>query len=95
MTAHTNEINIALKAGYTISKAYELLNYRLNRTVKFDKSNKRVKKGLFGSYIDSWLKVKQEASSWPPGCESEEAKLAYLRQYKDEEGIELARENML
>ena len=59
-TATQMRFNIALKEGYTISKMYELLNYPLHKTVKFDKSNNI--KGLFGSYIVSWLKVKEESS---------------------------------
>uniref|UniRef100_A0A1I7ZPH1 DNA-directed DNA polymerase n=1 Tax=Steinernema glaseri TaxID=37863 RepID=A0A1I7ZPH1_9BILA len=44
---------------------------------------------LFSSYINEFLKVKQEASGWPPHVMSTEAKERYLRDCREGMGIEL------
>ncbi|KAJ8666730.1 hypothetical protein QAD02_008392 [Eretmocerus hayati] len=50
--------------------------------------------GLFTEYVNSFLKIKQEASGWPDNCTGEEAKLKYLRDYERPEGIKLDREKI-
>ena len=45
----------------------------------------------FQNYVDMWLKVKAECSSWPPGCETEAQKNAYIEQFERVEGIKLDR----
>lgn len=35
------------------------------------------------------VKIKQEASGFPPECDSEESKREYIRHYKEKEGIDL------
>lgn len=35
------------------------------------------------------MKIKQEASGWPPECDTDEKKRNYLKEYKEHEGIEL------
>ncbi|KAJ8685537.1 hypothetical protein QAD02_021330, partial [Eretmocerus hayati] len=47
--------------------------------------------GLFVRYVDAFLKIKQEASGWPKGCDDEESKQAYLDHYLRHEGIALDR----
>ena len=44
---------------------------------------------LFKSYIDLFLKIKQESSGWPSDCVTEEQKTSYIRQYEEREGIQL------
>src|SRR5689334_5959764 len=58
----TAEIQKAISEGYEIKKYYEVLHYE------------KVSDKLFKKYIDLWLKIKQESSGWPPGCETEEQK---------------------
>lgn len=38
--------------------------------------------GLFAEYVNTFLKIKQEASGFPSDCNSEELKREYIRQYK-------------
>jgi hypothetical protein len=45
--------------------------------------------GLFSAYVDEWLKLKAEASGWPPGCETPEQKQAHLDEWEQREGIRL------
>ncbi|KFM66876.1 hypothetical protein X975_15213, partial [Stegodyphus mimosarum] len=44
---------------------------------------------LFRSYIDLFLKIKQESSRWPANCVTSEDRLEYIRQYEEREGIKL------
>lgn len=52
------------------------------------------KGGLFASYINTFLKVKQESSGWPDGVETEEEKEKYIKEYFEVEGILLDREKI-
>lgn len=45
--------------------------------------------GLFAKYVNTFLKIKQEASGFPSECVSEESKWGYIRDYKEKEGIDL------
>jgi hypothetical protein len=42
--------------------------------------------GLFAAYIDNSLQLKQEASGYPHGCESEEQKDDYIKKYEETNG---------
>ncbi|KYN41550.1 hypothetical protein ALC56_04013 [Trachymyrmex septentrionalis] len=50
--------------------------------------------GLFAEYINSFLKLKQEASGWPSECLDDESKEQYLREYEKTEGIVLDKNNI-
>ena len=45
--------------------------------------------GLFRDYVNTWLKVKQEASGCPKDVNTEEAKMKYIHDYYEKEGIQL------
>ena len=40
-------------------------------------------------YVNTFLKIKQEASGYPKDCVTEEQKQAYIEDYYDHEGIHL------
>ena len=44
-------------------------------------------RGLFVEYVNTFLKIKQEASGWPSWCVDENTKLQYLQEYELREGI--------
>ena len=73
----TPELEQALEKGYRILYIFEVWNFP-------DKSDQ-----LFKEYINTFLKVKQETSDWPPGCQTEEARQTYLNEYERHEGIRL------
>ena len=50
--------------------------------------------GLFTSYVNYMLKIKQEASGYPAWVESEEEKDRYIQDYYDKEGIRLDKNNI-
>ena len=49
---------------------------------------------LYKGYIDTFLKIKQEASGWPLWCRTEEDKRQYVREYQEKEGMKLDPENI-
>ncbi|XP_061192292.1 uncharacterized protein LOC133200521 [Saccostrea echinata] len=73
----TTELHKALDMGYTLERIYEVWH--------FSQSSR----DLFRSYIDTFLKIKQEASGFPPDCQTEEQKLDYIRKVLDREGIRM------
>jgi len=73
----TPEVEKALELGYEIDKIHEVWHFPETQT------------GLFASYVNNWLKIKQEASGWPSGVDTEEQKRAYIADYRAKEGIEL------
>ncbi|KAG8192310.1 hypothetical protein JTE90_002131 [Oedothorax gibbosus] len=73
----TEEVKVAIKKGYKIMKVYEVYNF------------KETSNTLFQSYIDLFLKIKQESSGWPSSCITDEDKQAYVVDYLRHEGIQL------
>ena len=47
------------------------------------------KTGLSQDYVNTWLKIKDEASGWPEGCETSEQRQQHLQAYEIAEGIQL------
>ena len=75
----TPEIQKAVEKGYQIRKIHEVFH--------FPTVQRRT--GLFRDYVNTWLKVKQEASGWPSWCETLEQKRDYILNYEQKEGIRL------
>ena len=75
----TIEIQKAVQLGYRLVKIHEVFH--------FQEEDRKV--GLFEEYVNTWLKIKQESAGWPKECRSREEKEAYLRDYKEKEGIQL------
>lgn len=85
----TPEIQLAISKGYQILKIYEV--YHFEQSSQFDRVLGTG--GLFARYVNTFLKIKQEASGFPTECDSEEAKLKYIREYQEKEGITLEYHN--
>lgn len=81
----TNEIKVALAQGYKLLNIYEIWHF--DEMSQYDTSTKTG--GLFTKYVNTFLKVKQEASGWPDWCLSETEKQQYIQQYFEKEGIML------
>ena len=67
------------KFGYRITKIYKVWLWPETR------------RGLFADYINSFLKLKQEAAGWPKTDMTDEEKDAYIADYLEHEGILLDR----
>ena len=80
-----DEVRLALKYGYNVLEIYEIWEYEIQVA---DHTNRG---GVFFDYVNTFLKIKQQASGWPDWCVDEESKLRYLATYKETEGIELDR----
>jgi len=88
----TDEIKMALSKGYKIHvlQIYEVWHFQ-----ELSQYNPETKTcGLFTEYVNTFLKVKQEASGWPDWCVDEDKKHQYMQQYYDQEGISLDYENI-
>ena len=81
-TWFSEELKLAIYKGYIIKDIYEVLHYE-------EKADY-----LFQPYIQTWLKLKTEASGWPSSCTDDEKKQAFIDEFKDREGVELDPEKM-
>lgn len=79
-----DEIRKAISLGYRVTKIDVIWHYEMTR---YDQNTREG--GLFASYIDTFLKIKQEASGWPSWCTDDESKKRYVEEYEREEGIKL------
>ena len=74
----TPELHKAVELGYEIQYIYEV--WQFDQTCE----------GLFQEYVNTWLKIKQEASGWPSWVGDDETKRQqYIREYYEHEGIQL------
>ncbi|XP_074619749.1 uncharacterized protein LOC141878657 [Acropora palmata] len=80
----TPELEKAVSLGYEIIRIHEVWHFP------------RYKTGLFKDYVNTWLKIKVEASGWPSGPardpdhpQCQEARQLYVREYLAREGINL------
>ena len=77
------ELHKAVELGYEVQYVYEVWH--------FDETCE----GLFRDYVNTWLKIKQEASGWPSWVRDDETKRQqYIRQYEEHEGIRLEYDNI-
>jgi len=62
---------------------YEVWHF--NDISQYDPETRRG--GVFTEYVNTFLKLKQEASGWPEWCQSEEDRQKYITDYHQKEGI--------
>nr|CAD2199872.1 unnamed protein product [Meloidogyne enterolobii] len=83
LTGYTHvELNAALEYGYKVVDIYEVWNYD-----QWDDT-------LFQSYVNTFVRLKQEASGWPDGCISQLERTEYLEEFERNEGIRLVPERI-
>lgn len=71
----STELHKVMDMGYRIERIYEKWHFPQTSDT------------LFKAYIDTFLKIKQEASGFPPECESEKEKRSYILDIFEREGI--------
>ena len=81
----SEELKKALATGYKLEEIHEVWHF--SETAQYDPDTK--KGGLFADYINTFLKLKQEASGWPKWCDTEEKKMQYVVEYERHQGIRL------
>ena len=83
---------VTLEVEKANENGYQLLNVKVvwhfENKAQYDKE-KKTGAGLFTEYINTFLKVKQEASGWPSWCITANDREKYIAEYADKEGIEL------
>jgi DNA polymerase type B, organellar and viral len=84
-----DEVRLAISKGYKILQVYEAWTYDM-----ISKTNDETSVGLFGQYVNLFLKTKQEASGYPLWVTSDEDRKKYIESYKEHEGISLEPENI-
>ena len=71
------ELMKAIEKGYQIIKIHEVWHFPTHTDE------------LFKEYVNTFLKIKQEASGYPKDCVTDEQKQAYIDEYYEHEGIRL------
>ncbi|KAK4880607.1 hypothetical protein RN001_008753 [Aquatica leii] len=84
-----DELREALSQGYKVLDILEIWEYEIAQYSKENRSG-----GLFTSYVNNFLKLKQECSGWPSWCVDDETKDRYVTEYLEREGIALDKSNI-
>ena len=82
------ELQKAIEKGYTLQAVHEIWHFDTHVQDGDDIF------GLFTEYVNNMLKMKQESSGYPRNCKSEEEKVEYIRDYYQEEGVQLDPNNI-
>ena len=79
------ELQKAVQLGYTLLKVYEVWQY--DTVTKYDPSTGDG--GLFAQYMNTFMKIKMEASGYPSHCDTDQEKDKYIERVQAHEGITL------
>ena len=75
----TPELEEAVAQGYEVTRIHEVWHFPENQR----------KTRLFGPYVDTWLRIKTEASGYPHWAATPEEKALFRQRYLEREGIAL------
>lgn len=81
------ELRVAVRKGYEILKIYEAWEYQ---TTKYDTITKTG--GIFAEYINTFLKIKTEASGFPSWCKTPADEDKFIENFYEKEGVQLDRD---
>jgi hypothetical protein len=81
----TVELQEAVRQGYIIDKIYEVLHY--NESTQYDPQT--LCGGLFTDYVNTFVKLKTEASGYPAWCITDNDKAQFIADFEIKEGIKL------
>jgi len=81
----TDEVKKAIEKGYIMDRIHEIWHF--DCISQYDPTT--MTGGVFTEYVNTFLKMKQEASGWPQWCQDEVDKQKYIRDYYIKEGIQL------
>ena len=77
------ELQKAVQIGYTLLKVYEVWQY--NTVTKYDPSTGDG--GLFPQYMNTFMKIKMEASGYPSHCDTDQERNKYIERVRAHEGL--------
>ena len=78
----TPELQKALEKGYTLECIHEVWHFPTSQV------------GLFKDYVNTWLKIKEEASGFPRGCTTDVQRQQHVADYEAHKGIRLDMEHI-
>ena len=81
-TWSTEEVKKAVEVGYKLDKIYEVWNFENTST------------DLFKTYVQTFLKIKQESSGYPEGVVSEADKDRYILEFSEQHNVFLDKEKI-
>ena len=79
------ELQKAVQIGYTFLKVYQVWQY--DTITKYDPNTGDG--GLFAQYMNTFMKIKMEASGYPSQCDTDQEKNKYIERVRVHEGITL------
>ncbi|VDI21496.1 Hypothetical predicted protein [Mytilus galloprovincialis] len=79
----TDELKVAVNKEYILSTIYEVWHF--DEVAQYDPISKTG--GIFTEYINTFLKMKQDASGWPSWCITMEQRQHYIQDCYEKEGI--------
>lgn len=85
-----DELRVACDEGYKILKIFECWKYNVEQYDPVSKSG-----GVFTEYINTFLKIKTEASGYPGWCLTDIDKNKFINDFYAKEGIELEKSNIV
>ena len=81
----TDKVKKAVEKGYEVVEIYEIWHFK--EISRYDPET--MTGGLFTDYVNTFLKIKQEASGWPDWCKTDQDRHKYIDLYSQKEGIHL------
>jgi hypothetical protein len=84
-----DELRLAVTKGYKILKVHEVYEYNVT---KYDRESGEG--GLFVEYIDTFLKLKAEASGYPSWVRTPADEDRYIEEFRKSEGILLDKDSI-
>ena len=81
-TSHSRYV-VSRRVDEAIEKGYEVLE--IHEVWHWEQTTDE----LFKGYVDTFLKLKQEANGYPKHCVTDEQKQQYIDEYYEHEGIRL------
>jgi len=86
-TCVIDEVRLAVQKGHRILEIHEVYEYKVTR---YDPETREG--GLFAGYIDTFLKLKAEASGYPAWVRTPAVEELYIESFWKSDGISLDRE---
>lgn len=84
-----DELRVACNEGYTVLKIFECWKYNVEQYDSVSKTG-----GIFTEYINTFLKIKTEASGYPLWCVTDDDKDKFISDFHAREGIRLDKLNI-
>jgi hypothetical protein len=82
-----DEVRLAVQKGFKVLQVYEAFEYQ---TTQYDPQSREG--GLFVEYINTFLKLKAEASGFPVWVRTHDNEESYIKAFYESKGVQLDRD---